>query len=162
MVNNALTASFLDSGAILPESCLSIDLRHMTPFRHTPEASTFAVASTLLEREPELVRRLSIFRGQVNDILADELAAHHIRGQGFPTQHGRHELADVKAAAVILRMLTKNSWDQYDIAVFDAFWKQAMCFDAFADEFEAERHRIQQSVQAARSVLLFNKQTLWP
>ena len=133
----------------------------MTPPRR-PAAQALTTANPLLQREPELVHRLTLFRSQVHDMLADEFAAHHIRSQGLPNHHSPHELADVKAAAVILRMLTKDSWDQYDMAVFDVFWKQAMCFDPFADEFEAERHRIQQSVQAARSELLPHRETLWP
>ncbi|HYV36076.1 MAG TPA: hypothetical protein VE988_10260 [Gemmataceae bacterium] len=116
----------------------------------------------LRERDPELVHRLAAFCGNVNDILADQFAAHHFQRHGLTPQHRPHDLEDLKAAAIVLRMLTKPSWNQNDFAVFDAFWRQAMCFDVLADEFEAERHRIQHLVQSARSDLQLQKETLWP
>src|ERR1700722_18304669 len=98
---------------ISPKVAVALVHRPMPPFRQT-SLKSLAVVNPLLEREPELVRRLSAFRGQVNDILADLLAAQHLHSRGLPTQRSPHELADVKSAAVILRMLTKPSWDQYD------------------------------------------------
>ena len=136
--------------------------RSMTPRHRTPAAQALTVPNRLLEREPELAQQFSAFREQVHDILTDEVAAHYLHSRGLPILPSRHEMADVKATAVILRMLAKPSWGEYDLTVFNAFGMQALSFDLFADEFEAERHRIQQCVQEARSELLSQDQTLWP
>jgi hypothetical protein len=125
-------------------------------------AKPLSIPNQILEREPEVARRLAEFRGQVNDALADQIAAHALRpppNRGFRLEHAP---ADVKAAAVILRVLTKPTWSQNDIAIFDAFWREAMCFDLLADEFEAARHRIQHCVHTAKSQLLAHEPALWP
>ena len=61
-----------------------------------------------------------------------------------------HPLADVKVTAIILRILTKDSWDEDDLRLFDACWRQAAASELFGDEFEAERLRIQHCVETCR------------
>jgi hypothetical protein len=53
----------------------------------------------------------------------------------------------------ILRILVKDQWTEQDLDTFDTYWQHAINSDLFGDEFEAERHRIQASVEAARTKL---------
>jgi hypothetical protein len=108
----------------------------------------------LLTREPELAERLAAFRPIVHDMLLDKLAAVTLREPAFRVRECPHPLEDVKAAAQILRVLTRDSWDQDDMTVLDACWRQATQSLLFGEEFEAERHRILSSVEAGRRQLL--------
>ena len=112
-----------------------------------------AIPNPLLQREPELVQRLAIFRGQVNDMLADKLAGQMLNDPAFRLKECPHPLADVKATAIILRVLTRDSWDEDDLRLFDACWRQAAASELFGDEFEAERLRIQQAGDVSRKAL---------
>ncbi len=109
-----------------------------------------ATPNPLLQREPELVQRLAVFRGQVNDMLADKLAGQMLNDPAFRLKECPHPLAEVKATAIILRVLTKETWDEDDLRLFDACWRQAAASELFGDEFEAERLRIQHSVETCR------------
>jgi hypothetical protein len=100
----------------------------------------------LFNREPELVERLAEFRDLANYMLLDKLAAAILRDPSFRAETSPHPLEDVRSTALVLRMLTKISWDQSDMRVFDACWKEATRSELFADEFEAERHFIEQNV----------------
>ena len=68
-----------------------------------------------------------------------------------------------------LRILTKDAWTQADLDRLDDCWRTASRSDLFADEFEAERHRIQHSAEAAAKQLDrepaeepgFRQPTLW-
>jgi hypothetical protein len=108
----------------------------------------------LLTREPELAERLATFRPIVQNMLLDKLAAVTLREPAFRVRECPHPLEDVKAAAQVLRVLTRDSWDQDDMTVLDACWRQAAHSALFSEEFEAERHRILNCVEAGRQQLL--------
>jgi hypothetical protein len=107
----------------------------------------------LLSRERELADRLAAFRPAVNDMLLDKLAATMLRDPAFRVHECPHPMEDVKAVAQVLRVLTRDSWDQDDMTVLDACWRQAMHSALFAEEFEADRHRIRRCIEAARQQL---------
>ncbi len=86
-------------------------------------------------------------------MLADKLAAHSLNDPAFRLKECPHSLADVRATAIILRMLTKPLWDSDDLMLYDKYWRQATCTDLFGDEFVADHHRIQQSVHLIRKQL---------
>jgi hypothetical protein len=104
----------------------------------------------ILKREPELASRLVAFRSRVNDMLADKLAAQSLNDPAFRVKECPYPLADVKATAIILRMLTKPEWDTDDFLLFDKYWRQTSCADLFGDEFVAEYHRLQQCIEICR------------
>jgi hypothetical protein len=111
------------------------------------------IPNPLAERDSELVQRLARFRTRVTDMLLDKLAGQMLNDPSFGIRQCPHTLAEVKATALALRVLTKDCWGQDDLAVFDACWQQASCSDLFADEFEAERQRILHCFQTARAHL---------
>jgi hypothetical protein len=107
----------------------------------------------LVSREPELVERLSKFRERVNHMLLDGLAAHALRDPVFLAERCPHALEDVKATALLLRMLTQESWTRHDMRIFDACWRPASHSFLFADEFEASRHLIRHYVEEVQEEL---------
>lgn len=107
----------------------------------------------LFENDPNLVERLVQFRDLANQMLLDKLAAAILRDASFRAEACPHPFEDVRSTALVLRVLTKTSWDKSDMRVLDACWKEAIRSDLFADEFEAERHFIQQNIDEARKEL---------
>jgi hypothetical protein len=128
-----------------------------------PIPQSSSVPNQLAKRDPELVRRLTSFREQVNDVLLDRIAAQVLHDPDYPAEQSCNPTADLRAAVLILRVLTKDKWDQHDMRIWDVCWRQAISFDAFADEFEAERHRIQHAIEAARKQFAARvpEPTLW-
>jgi hypothetical protein len=59
----------------------------------------------------------------------------------------------VKATAQVLRVLTRESWDETDLQRFDAYWRDAARSELFGGEFEDAR-RITHCVEAGRRELL--------
>lgn len=117
-----------------------------------PQANTTAV-NPLVEREPEVVGQMKAFREQVADMLLNKLAGQLLGDSGFRAQQCPHTLEDIVAAAQVLHVLTKPSWDRDDLRVFDAYWRTATISELFGGEFEAERFRIEHSIEAAGRVL---------
>jgi hypothetical protein len=124
-----------------------------------PESRQPTASNPLSEQEPELVPQLNDFRLHVNDMLLDKLAAAQFNDPAFRMRGCPYPLADVKASAQILRVLTRKLWDADDLAIFDACWRQATHSDLFGDEFESERHRIQHAVDAIRQQLCPSKRS---
>jgi hypothetical protein len=52
-----------------------------------------------------------------------------------------------------LGVLTSGSWTEADLDRFDAFWRDAMRSDFFAEAFESIRFRIENAVSSARARL---------
>jgi len=115
----------------------------------------------LLDRAPELIERLTTFRVLVHDLLLDNLAATVLADPAYRAKQCPHSLGEVNATALILRMLTKETWHSGDFTLFDAFWRAAAFSALFADEFEAERHRIKHCVEAGREELRTGERALW-
>jgi hypothetical protein len=88
------------------------------------------------------------------NMLLDNLAGHMLGDPAFCIKECPHALSDVKANAIVLRVLTKDSWDKDDMTMLAACWRQAVCSELFGGESEAERHRIQQAVETGQKVLL--------
>ena len=118
-----------------------------------PQQSNSAVANLLVQREPEIAQRLAAFRNRVNETLLDLLAAARLDGRTFPDEHSQHSFSEVKATALVLHMLTKDRWNRDDLRLFDACWREVTLSDLFGDEFEPDRHRIQECVAAASKKL---------
>jgi hypothetical protein len=114
----------------------------------------FSLPNPLAKQEPELVERLASFRLLVTDMLLDKLAAVTLREPAFRARECPHRLEEVKATAQVLRVLVKDAWDKDDLAILVTCWRQASQFALFADEFEAERHRISQCIETAREQCL--------
>jgi len=112
-----------------------------------------------MQREPELAERLGSFRNGVNDMLLDNIAAGLLGDPGFRVGQLRHPLEEIRSATQILRVLTKETWDQDDMRIFDACWRTVRCSELFADEFEADRFRIESCVKEAGTTLLANGPT---
>jgi hypothetical protein len=127
------------------------------------QAKPFSVPNPLKDRAPELLQQLTDFRARIYDMLLDQLAALTLRDPAFRAHACPHSLDDVKAVTQVLRVLTKSSWDADDLKIFDACWRQASFSDLFADECEAERHRIQHCMVAARKALVPSRRAagLW-
>jgi hypothetical protein len=119
----------------------------------TPNPTPTSVPNPLAGRDPELARRLATFRQQVSDLLYDQLGAHALKQPAFASPQCPHAYEEVRAVALILNVLTKPSWDDNDLYLVDTFWRTAARSDLFADEFEAERVRIQQDLDAGRKAL---------
>jgi hypothetical protein len=109
-----------------------------------------SIPNPLARQEPELGERLASFRPIVHDMLLDKLAAVTLREPAFRARECPHPLEEVKATAQVLRVLVKEAWDKDDLAILDANWRLASQSALFADEFEAERHRIRQCIETAR------------
>src|SRR5438132_1604846 len=92
----------------------------------------------LKKRDPELVKSFAAFRSRIGDILLDSLAP-VLTDPGFRARHAPDILADLHAAAQVLRVLMKDEWTEQDLDTFDTYWRDAIRSDLFADEFEAER-----------------------
>ena len=122
-------------------------------------SSAFATPNPLLQRDPGLIEQLAAFRLVVNDMLLDKLAAARLHEPNFRAEMCPHSLEEVKAVVQVLRVLTRPSWDEDDLDIFDACWREAVRSGLFGDEFEAERHRIQQCVDVGRKALLSREQT---
>ena len=112
-----------------------------------------SMPNLLKERDPELVKELSAFRSRLGDLLLDKLDAvlddplFRDRGKFLP-------LEDLRPIAHILRILTKDSWTEEDLDLFDASWRDACRSDLFGDEFESSRHCIKIATESARMRLL--------
>ena len=131
------------------------------PHRPGPGRATRTAANRLADREPELAARLTAFRDRVTELLLDRLAAACPGAPALPAKGPPHPLEDLHAAAQVLRVLAKASWDASDLRLFDAFWRHASRSDLFADDFEPERHRIEHCVASARRELLTGERGLW-
>jgi hypothetical protein len=122
--------------------------------KHPENQSRLATPNPLKERDPELVANIEAFRSRLGEILLESLAPMF----AHPAFRRRHDvpdvLADLHAAAQVLRVLVQDQWSEQDLKTFDTYWRDAMRSDLFGEEFEAEKFRIQSSVQAARTKLL--------
>ena len=72
----------------------------------------------------------------------------HLPRQGRP-----QPVPELKAVAVALHMLTRDSWNAEDFKVFDCCWRELTLSDLF-DDFESDRFRIQKCVDEARKACL--------
>lgn len=86
-------------------------------------------------------------------MLLDKLAGQVMQDPAYRLKECPHPLADVKATALVLHVLTKESWDRDDITLLDALWRQATATELFGLEFEGERQCIEQCVDASRKNL---------
>lgn len=109
--------------------------------------------NSLKQRDPELVKSLAAFRSRIGDILLDSLGK-LLADPRFHARHGPDVLKDLHAVGQVLRVLIQDRWTEQDLDTFDAYWRDAIRSDLFGEEFEAERHRIQTSVETARTKLL--------
>ena len=75
----------------------------------------------------------------------ENAAAWCVRDPAYRFNECPHTLADVKATAIVLRVLTKERWDSEDLALVDALWRQATVTRLFGEDYEGERHRIERS-----------------
>jgi hypothetical protein len=116
-------------------------------------ASPTTIPNPLIGREPEIAGRLAILYDRVLTILFDRLAAGILNDLDRSEDDCLHSFEDVRAVFLTLRVLTKPSWDATDLRLLDTCWRTASRSDLLADEFEAERHRIQHLIEAARAVL---------
>ena len=107
----------------------------------------------LVRQDPGLVGRLAALRDRVTDLLLDRIAAAALHDPTFRAGGPSHPPEDVRKAAAVLRVLTKRAWDRDDPAVLDACWRHVSRSDLFAEEVEAERHRITHAVEAGRQAL---------
>src|SRR5438874_6090206 len=101
------------------------------------------IPNPLTAEEPPLAQRLSALRDHVHFLLFGQLAAQVLKEPAFRGNPRPPPFEEVRAVALALGVLTKPSWDADDLRVIDACWRTASRTDFFADEFEAERHRIQ-------------------
>ena len=122
------------------------------------QPSNPSTPNPIKQRDPELVKRLASFQSRLGTILLDSLAP-LLADPGFRTRHAPDFLADIHAAAQILRILVQDEWTEHDLDTFDTYWRDACRSDLFAEEFEAERHRIQACVEIARTKLLERETT---
>jgi hypothetical protein len=102
----------------------------------------------LKERAPDLFKEIEEFRARLENILLADLDS-VLDNPAFRDRG--HFLArdDLRAIARVVRILTKESWNEADVNQFDAAWRDALRCDYFGDAFESIRHRIQACVQAA-------------
>jgi hypothetical protein len=112
-------------------------------------------------RDPELVRRLRDFRRHVHDLLLDLLAGAPPKDMPFRSDQQPHALEEVIATAQVLRVLGKETWRQADMEILERFWRPAWQSDLFADEFEADRHRIQHQIESAKDQFLSGRRSLF-
>jgi hypothetical protein len=113
------------------------------------------VPNLLRLREPEIARQLTAFRDRLNDLLLDQLAETFLHDPTSRVKEGSQPLSELKAVAVALHMLTRDSWKAEDFKVFDSCWRELTLSDLF-DDFEPDRFRIQQCVEEARKYCLSN------
>ena len=111
------------------------------------------IRNPLAVTDPQLVFQMAALRDRVYDLLLDKLAAASLNKPSFRGEQFAFPMADIKANAQILRVLTKEAWDGEDLTIFAACWRDASHSELFAEEFEPERHRIQHAVEAARKDL---------
>jgi len=107
----------------------------------------------LLDRDGELFARLATFARDLNTMLIDHLAVQTLQQAGFSIQGVSYSFSNVRATAIVLRVLTKSAWNEHDIHLLDLLWRQVIATDLFGGEFEAERFRIQHGLQTARQQL---------
>ena len=112
-------------------------------------------------RDPELVRRLQDYHKRVHDLLLDLLAGPTPKGTEFRSDQHPRSLEDVIATAQVLRVLSKESWRHADMEILERFWRPAWRSDLLADEFEAERHRIQHQFDSAKDQFLSGRRSLF-
>ena len=117
-------------------------------------ANQATVPNLLRLREPEVAQRLTAFRDRVIDLLLDRLASTFLHDPTKRIKEGPQPLPELKAVAVALHMLTRNSWDAEDLKVFDSCWREATLSDLLSDEFESDRFHIQDCVEEARKYFL--------
>jgi len=117
------------------------------------ETKSFTIPNPLLQKHQELVECLERYRPLVNDMLLNKLAGQILNDAAFRIKDCPHPLAEVKATAIVLRILTKQSWDRDDMQLLNALWRQTSCTALFGEEFEAERFRIQACVEEGRQQL---------
>ena len=118
-----------------------------------PKGKPFSIPNPLAEHAPDLLQRLTEFRGQVYDMLLDQLEAATLHDPAFRRDRCPHPAEEVRVTVHILRVLTKDAWDSDDLRLLDECWRPATRTDHFAEEFEAERHRLQHWIEAARKEL---------
>lgn len=127
------------------------------PSRHHPSAtrepSNPSTPNPLAKRDPELVKSFAAFQSRIGNTLLDALG-NILADPRFRAHHAPDVLEDLHAAGQVLRVLVKDKWTGEDLDTFDTYWRDAIRSDLFGDEFEAERHRIQASVEAARMKLV--------
>jgi hypothetical protein len=119
----------------------------------TQEPSHSSTPNPLAKREPELVKNFAAFQSHIGDTLLVAVGK-LLADRRFRAHHAPDVLEDLHAAGKVLSVLVKDKWTEQDLDTFDTYWRDAMRSDLFGDEFEAERHRIQASVEAARTKLL--------
>jgi len=108
--------------------------------------------NVLKERDPELFRELDDFRARFEEMLFDKLdnvlnnPAYRDRGHFLPRD-------DLKAIAKVISALTREHWSEEHLDQFDAFWREAMRSDYFAEAFEPVRFRVRNAVETARNRL---------
>jgi hypothetical protein len=115
------------------------------------EAENPSTPNPLKRRDPALAKSLAAFRSRLGDMLLDKLAP-LLDDPAFRSREGQ-ELGDLRAVAQVLRVLAKANWARQDLETFDTYWRDASRSGLLADEFEADRHRIQHSIQTARKQL---------
>jgi hypothetical protein len=108
------------------------------------------IPNELAQREPAIVKRLAVFREQVIGLLLDKLAEGRLRDPAFGAEKCPYSLEEIKAVALVVHALTLEKWTSKDLRILDACWRDAILSDLFADEWECERHRIQQCVTAGQ------------
>lgn len=107
----------------------------------------------LKKRDSELVKHLATFRSRIGGILLDSLAP-SLANPKIRARRAPDVLDDLHATAQVLSVLIKDRWTEKDLDTFDTYWRDAIRSDVFGEELECERHRIQASVEAARTKLL--------
>jgi hypothetical protein len=85
-----------------------------------------SVPNPLAKLDPELVRRLIPFRYKVHEQFLDRIAAQVLHDPDYPAEQSCNPTADLRAAVLILRVLTKDKWDQHDMRIWDVCWRQAI------------------------------------
>jgi len=114
-------------------------------------AKTPSTPNPLKQRDPSLAKSLAAFQLRFGNMLLDTLAP-LLDDPAFRSHQGE-DLGDLRAVAQILRVFAKDKWTEQDLETFDTHWRDASRADLFADEYEADRHRIQILVETARSKL---------
>jgi hypothetical protein len=112
-----------------------------------------SINNSLKRRHPELIKSFTGFRYGIGDVLLDSLAP-VLADPEVRRRHAPDLLADLHAVAQVLRVLVKDRWTEQDFATFDRYWRYAVRSDLFAEQFEAERHRIRAAVESARTKLV--------
>jgi hypothetical protein len=74
-----------------------------------------SIPNPLIGRDAPLVEALSAFRSRVHDQLLDKLAAGLLKASAFRAAQSSNTIEELQATALILRVLTKDTWDQEDM-----------------------------------------------